>query len=509
MKRVLLLVVDGCTSRVLGPALEAGRLPVLARLAGSGVLDLRCLSIFPSITPAATASIITGRYPQEHGITGMSWWNADTGDVSYFGDDIWTVAQRGLGKFMRDFLIQLNDKRLLATTLFQTAERHGLKAGSFNYLIFRGDVEHTVRPPLLLRLWPGVPSRIPVMGPSLLALGDFVSERPDRDNPSASGGMFSRFGLDDESTTEFLLGLPGAHALPDFSVAYFADYDFQSHDRGPDAARDTLEQLDQRLGRVLDAWGGLERVLTETCIMLTADHSHSAVRGDDEAAIVLADVLGDFPQADPASGWSDGEALMVCPNMRAAEIHLHKTAPATVSGVCNRLLADRRIDQVIWREESSPGGEFHVVTGDRGRLRFRLAHEAEQGAEDDYGARWIVLDGELGAVDAAVENGRLVYGVYPNALERIATSIAQPRTGRLWITARPGFEFRIPGQNVHRHGGSHGTLHELDSVVPLLVAGAPDGFELPEHPRIVDVEPLCRAVLGLPAGATRPGGSHV
>jgi predicted AlkP superfamily pyrophosphatase or phosphodiesterase len=63
VKKVLLIVVDACTSRALAPALESGRLPHLRELAEAGKLYLDCAAIFPSITPAATASIITGCYP--------------------------------------------------------------------------------------------------------------------------------------------------------------------------------------------------------------------------------------------------------------------------------------------------------------------------------------------------------------------------------------------------------------------------------------------------------------
>ena len=65
----------------------------------------------------------------------------------------------------------------------------------------------------------------------------------------------------------------------------------------------------------------------------------------------------------------------------------------------------------------------------------------------------------------------------------------------------------MSGQSVYAAAGSHGTLHVGDSLVPLLVAGAPAGTSIPSVPRIVDVEPLCRAILGI-AGGPAPGASH-
>ena len=502
---MLLIVVDGCAARVLGPAIAGGRLPTLARLAAAGTLHLRCLSIFPSITPAATSSIITGRYPRDHGVGGMSWVDANTGEVTYFGDDIWTVAKRGLGNFMRDFLLKLNHEHLRATTLFQRVERHGLRAGCINYLIFRGDTEHIVRTPLLLRLWPGVPSEVVVNGPSFLCLGDFVADLPWAESAPIHGGPFARFGLDDAGTAAFLGQLATVDALPDFTVAYFADNDFDSHDHGPDASAKTLERVDARLKRVFDAWGGLDRVLERVCVVLTADHSHTDIDASPEAGIDLDEMLAQFPLSSPGSRWEDKEAVMICPNMRAAQLHLHRPSPHIVARLCGRLLSDRRVDQVIWIDEQS---DFHVATADRGHLRFRLGRPSDHGARDVYGAAWEVVDGDLSAVDARVDaGGRLHYGVYPNALERIVAGLVPPPAGQIWITARPGYEFRMPGQRPHLRGGSHGTLHELDSVVPLLIAGAPPDVALPEQPRIVDVAPICSAILGLPAEVPA-GASH-
>ena len=508
MKRVLLLVVDGCTSRVMRPALEAGQLPTLAALAGRGTIAYDCVSIFPSITPAATASIVTGRYPRAHAVAGMSWWNRSTDRVSYYGDDVMTVWQRGLGTYVCDFLLKLNHERLQAPTVFQTAERQGLTAGCVNHLIFQGDVPHRVRPPLLMQLWPTMPDAVRVYGPSLLCLGDFVSDRPGGRPLAADGGMLSRFGMDDEGTMQFLLDVKGPAQLPDVTVAYFADYDFASHDAGPESALDTLRTFDSRLATILDQWGGLDRVVRELCLMLTADHSHSDVRKEAAAGIVLDDLLSAFPLAHPGDDWTSDEELMVCGNMRAAEIYFRRPEPARIARVCRALLEAPQVDQVIWREGRDDRDPVRVTTRDRGELAIVAgAPDAPDALRDAYGGAF-ALDGSLEAIGARRAGACIEYGDYPNALERIAAGLEHPKSGRIWVTARPGYEFQSSGQSLHGRGGSHGSLHALDSLVPFLVAGAPAGLGLPAHSRIVDVEPLCRRVLGLRAGGTAPGDSH-
>lgn len=505
MKRVLIVVVDGCTSRVLEPMLRQDRLPTLADLARRGSLQLDCTSIFPSITPAATTTIVTGHYPREHGIAGMSWYDESRGQVAYFGDDIWTIAKRGAGDFLRGFLVRLNDDLLKAPTIFEIAEERGRTAGCFNHLIFKGRTEHPVKVPFLLRLLPSVPKKVVVHGPSTLCLGDFVSRRRRRPGPSTNGGVFHRFGMDDDSTAGFLKDLEGPSALPELSVAYFSNFDFQSHERGPEAAGSTLEHVDELLGEVFEAWGGVDRVLDELCIVLTADHSQSGVLDDETAAIQLDDLLGEWQIADPASGWKEADQLMVCPNMRAAEIYFQRSREHDEQQVVRTLLSDPRVDHVIWRAASDPQEQFRVATADRGELRFEATPGGE--ARDAYGGRW-TCRGDTTALDMRVgRSGEIEYGVYPNALERISAGVGRKGHVHMWATAKPGYEFEAPGQAAHKGGGSHGSLHALDSVVPLLVAGAPDPSAVPSTPRLVDVTPYCLQVLGLEP-ASKPGESR-
>jgi hypothetical protein len=265
----------------------------------------------------------------------------------------------------------------------------------------------------------------------------------------------------------------------------------------------TLRRLDSRLQELFDAWGGVERVLQDACVMLTADHSHSDVMGNSRADIVLDDVLAGLQCAAPGDGWSDGDDLMLCPNMRAAEVYLREKPVESGGEIRRVLMADPRIDQVIWREPE-PRGRFHVETTDRGVLRFRQA--SADGVKDPFGARW-TLEGDLEALDLSLDGDRLEYGCYPNALERIAHGVDDRHPGRFWLTARVGYEFQVPGQQVHHGAGSHGSLHALDSVVPLLVAGDPEDRPLPRLPRIVDAVPLAARIVGVPfradAGETR------
>jgi hypothetical protein len=69
-------------------------------------------------------------------------------------------------------------------------------------------------------------------------------------------------------------------------------------------------------------------------------------------------------------------------------------------------------------------------------------------------------------------------------------------SGDVWLTAEPGCEFEVSGGDAHAGGASHGALHALDSLSPVIIGGAA-ARELPRHMRSVDIAPLCMELLGL------------
>jgi hypothetical protein len=502
MKKVLLLVIDAAAGWIVEQAMEDGRLPTLARLVEAGSFHPASSAIFPSITPAATASIITGLYPREHGIAGAAWLDAECGDVAYYGDDFWVIAAKGLGGFVKDFLVRLNHERLEATTMFQLVERAGCRATCLNYLIFRGDVPHRARLPLLMRLAPGSPHGATLHGPSVLCLGQFVTSvhRRGKALESPLQGMLHRFGMDDEGTLALLTQLAEDRAFTDLTVAYCADNDYRSHEVGPENARVVLERVDNGLSAMLSAWGGLEAFLDEVCLVVTSDHSQCAIDSDPEkAGIRLEEIFSSYNRADLAKGWRDRDELMICSSLRTVQIYVRQQARAHLQEVVDRVLVDPRVDQALWRAAIDRPGDpgVWVATRDRGRLYVKPASGADAMALDAFGNAWR-WDGSLDAVDARVdERGCVRFGDYPNAFERIACGLGTDESGDLWLTARPGYEFDVAGATLHTGGGSHGALHRLDSTSPVILAGAPDGITLPEQMRTVDIAPLCLRVLDL------------
>lgn len=105
--------------------------------------------------------------------------------------------------------------------------------------------------------------------------------------------------------------------------------------------------------------------------------------------------------------------------------------------------------------------------------------------------------GDLATVDGEVDAaGVLRFGDYPNAFERIAKVFDDEFSGDLWLTCKPGHEFKLDGIRVHPNG-SHGSLHADDSFSPLILSGFDDSLMPKRTPRSVDVTPLCLSILGI------------
>ena len=497
--KVLLVVIDAATSRVVSPAIQTGQLPTMQRLVEAGCLH-ESVTMFPSITPAATATIITGQYPAKSGIVGASWYDEAAERVAYFGDDFWVVAREGFRPFLRDFLTGLNGDRLKALTLFQHVERAGKSALCLNYLVFKGDVEHTVKIPLLMAMLPGVSRTEVIKGPSIFCLGDFVATRTMRGKPLVDkSGVSHRFGMDDASTGQLLVEVAEDKAFADFNVAYFADNDYRSHEIGPYAALKVVAQVDRALAVMFEAAGGMEAMLRDTYVIITSDHGHCEILDDAERATIYLDrALGEFKQAALGQPWQDGDQIMICPNMRAAEVYLRNHDASSLLRIIELALGDARVDHAFWRvEPGGRAGNCYAARNADGHLEFWRGKDGGQSAQDSLGTPWS-WRGDLSVLDAQAEDGLLRWNNYPNAFERIAGALDAPKAGAVWLTARPGCEFEVPGGAAHVGGASHGGLHALESLCPVVIAG-PTKVKLPRHMRSVDIAPLCLELLGIPA----------
>ncbi len=533
-KKVLLFVIDAFASNVFCSALNQGLLPNFKRLVDAGTVDDQSTAVFPSNTHCALSSLATGTYPNRHGVPGGYGFDVDGDHIVYYSGDFWTNRKEEVGECFTELLARLHQKRLKMPTIFEVIERTGAKAACINHLVHRGDVPHEVNTPLLANLQPGGRNSNRVMGPSLLFLGDLVhTDLSDEENLLAKkAGLLRRYGLDDENSANILLHLAKERALPDFTLAYFMDNDYSSHKAGPANAQPILERLDRWLGALFESYGGMDALLEGFAVVITGAHAQSDVASNTQEAIIdVRSLLPDFQLSALGQQDQSTEAVVACPNMRALQLYFAKPEAVDFEAVAHTILADERVDQVLWCAKWQQGAEqqegqstgnstskspsaqrptsknstamqkgYMVLTKKRGKLRFwpsdELAWLTPNHARDVWGQRW-QWEGDLCALDMECYRRKLRYGDYPNAFERSACALACESGGHMWVTAFPGAEFQLDSSLTHVGGSSHGSLHRLDSTMPLVIAGAPRRFTRPESSRTVDVLPICLSILGI------------
>jgi hypothetical protein len=494
-KHCVLMIVDALAHRIVKEQFERNNLPNISMLIKLGGNVRPCTSIFPSITPAATCSIATGVYPSEHGIEGACWYDAKDEEAAYLGDDLQLAWQRGFHNYLIDFGDGLNFERLKAPTIFELLHDHSIDSACVNYMWFAGPHMHQRATPLLLRLAAGRLEPT-VRGPRFLKLGDFVEALPEKVGPMWSQGVFNRYGFDDEVTAKCMMAMAETNSLPPFTLAYFPKNDDASHDVGPkEAVEEALVPFDNFLGEWITAVGGWARLSQDVELIIVGDHGQNSFTKHSVEEIPIDQVLKSFSQSTIGKGWRDDETICICPNMRATSIYLRHEGDSLRRKVIDSLLADPRVDQVIYRPDDH---QWRVETAYRGSLSFRHAEAAETAtASDQYGNHW-VLQGDLSCIDANVREQAVVeYGNYPNALERIASAFVAT-SSPIWVTARPGAEFSVDGARVH-DGGSHGALYKDDAEAALITTSGINLGCLPcaFHPRIVDVVPLIMDALSI------------
>jgi hypothetical protein len=141
------------------------------------------------------------------------------------------------------------------------------------------------------------------------------------------------------------------------------------------------------------------------------------------------------------------------------------------------------------------GGEWAVVERRGESIRFRPGDDVA----DLRGGRWQV-EGELGVLEARVEDGRLRSEAYPDPLARVFSALAAPHSGDFVVSLADGFEAVDWGGVTHAGGGSHGALHAGDSLGPLLFVGCgPESADAKEQWTLRDVAPVVLEHFGLDA----------
>lgn len=247
----ILISLDGFRADFL----DRGLTPGLNSLIENGVSPQYMLPSFPSVTFPNHFTLVTGLYPESHGVVGNTFWDPNLEEEFHN-----TVSS-----------ISMQPKWWNAEPLWVTAEKQGIKSG--------------------IHMWPGSEAHI----------GDREPSYVDKYNGSEALARKVDRVLE-------LLDLPGAESesqsgaeRPQFIAAYVPDVDRDGHSFGPNSTeiRSTIAHADEMVAGVV---AGLEsRNLTDLVnIMVVSDHGMATTSNE---RLVQLDDLIDLSLVEHIDGW--------------------------------------------------------------------------------------------------------------------------------------------------------------------------------------------------------------
>ena len=416
-KKLVLIVVDGMTPAAFERAVDSGRAPALRDSSPSRVRTRRATSVFPSLTPVCLSSIVTGAGPDVHRIPHLVWWHREERRIVEYGSSFAALRAAGMAQSLTDTIFNMNQRHLGedAVTVYEALEDAGLVTAAVNITCYRGRTRHQPVLPWVTKA---------AYGPKRFFYYSLFESDPTG-APFAvrnrAGGSIDMYAA---AVGRWLVTRDGF----DFFAYYLSDFDFASHTHGPLGAEDVaLARTDAAIQALLDAAGGPEAFLERYAVILHSDHGQTAV--------------GQASQLE-SSLTAHADHVVVTASNRAGQVYLLPDARIDAGVLARALDADESVDVTLWRE-----GDEAVARREGEELRFRPAQTGWETSGDAA-----ILD-------------------QPDALYRSWAALANPNAGELLVSAAAGWEFADLGGRHHAGGGSHGSLLEGDSVVPVLTVG--------------------------------------
>jgi hypothetical protein len=501
-KKLILSYVDSLRTDMLQRTVAEGGAPTFGALLERGVLVPDCVSSFPSVTPVASAEMVTGLGGDGHWISGMNWYHRLERRYVEYGSSLEASRAFGVFRALYDLVYNMNLAHLnpQAETLFEQLDDAGLRTACTPFLIYRGRHRHQVSLDGLLRRAVDATRlkfRHHTWGPAELFYGDLYASREVPCRSTSIPG--SRDGYSACCAAE-LIEADGF----DFLLFALPDNDNYSHRFGPEATVESIAKADHCFAKLAEASGGLDPFLDQHALILVADHAQTPVH----RGLPLADLLArHWSVLRPSEERPETAQIAVSPTGRAAHVYLlpSEGERADPEAVREALGVIEGVDLVCRLEDAEgrplrreePGaprdGTFAVAERAEMKLRFRPGGDVAD-LRDGF---WQV-DGELGALEASIENGRLRSATYPDPLARVWSALSSPHAGDFVLSLAPGFEAVDWGGVTHAGGGSHGSLHAGDSLGPLLFVGCgPQHASERRQWTLCDVAPAVLAHFGL------------
>lgn len=306
--RLVLISLDAVFSRDAEFLLS---LPHLGALSKQGIFCDRVKTIYPTLTYPIHASIISGCYPDRHGIghnepfapdlpADKRPWHWDAADIQT--DTLFTQAARA--------------GRQVATVMWPTTGR----SSHIRYNLAE------VR---------ALPGENQVMKALRYGSAWWLLKNELKYGKIRNG--ISQPGLDDYATQTFLSLIDKHRRMPDLMALHLTDCDSARHHHGTFSpeVQEALVRLDERVGRVMQALEE-EDALRDTVVAVVSDHGHADIKGCVEL-----------------NTWFSGNGIKAQAHSLGlgAYVRIHRGDYALVLQALRDNMEDLRLSHVYTREE--------------------------------------------------------------------------------------------------------------------------------------------------------------
>ena len=472
-KPIILITIDSLMSEPLQKAMEQGDVPAISYLVSKGQFIPDVISSYPTMSVTIDSTIVTGTYANRHKIPGLIWFDQKKNHIISYGSGLREIWDNGVKNVAKDSIIHLNNNHLSTEvkTIYEELAEARIQSASINGLIYRGDTLQKLNVPKMLSFMKLLPKEIEVKGPTILSLGALSQYNPKNDKHKF---IWSRMGVSDDFTVNEVKYLIEQNQLPAFTLAYFPNLDAKIHRNGPDELKE-LKEVDQKIQELLNLFPSWEEAVKNVTWIVMGDSAQSHVEPDKEKGLIdLNELLDDY------SFWSGNKPegqLAISINERMAYISLNDET-IDENTIIEKLKEDQRIGFIAWK-----GADRNFVVSPEKETDFSFSKTGKY--KDLYNQSW-QLDGDDSLLDISISNeGLIQYGLYPDGLARLDGAL-NSHEGRFIIAdAKPSYEFIEKHSHDHAGGGAHGSLHQIDSLVPIIIAGTDTK---PKYNRLVDIK---------------------
>lgn len=461
-KPVVAIIIDSLMDQTLQEALRQGKVPALKFLIDHGTYFPNVVSSFPTMSVTIDSTFLTGTYADGHRVPGLVWYSDREKRMIFYGNGIKEAMKIDQLQVLTDSVYQLNQIQLSKNvkTVHEELGESGKRSASINAIIFRGKTERDLRLPETMAKTSRLPDRYKVTVPELFSLAAFARLNPENDHHTA---LWEKYGMNDMFSARDIAYLVKGGQLPELTVAYFPENDNVHHRKGSGEIRG-LGRVDRALQHVLNAYGSWDEAISKTTWIVLGDSAQSDVlKRRDEFKVDLRPLLSEYRIAKLDRPIGGDDQIVIAANERMA--YIYSISPdLKIDEVVKRLQAEDKLDIIAAKREDS----ILITAGGQGENG--LLYWPGGPYSDEYGQTWS-LSGDHGIADISVQEHSIRYGKYPDVLARLYGALQSHEGQYAVVTVKPGYELVGESSPTHRGGGSHGSLHEVDSVVPLIAVG--------------------------------------